>query len=62
MWVAALRRADPPYKESYRLCMGLRSWKAAKAEQKAVEPLELDDSGYLQHCKDVLASESEPRH
>jgi hypothetical protein len=25
--IAALRRADPPSKESYRLCIGLRNWK-----------------------------------
>jgi hypothetical protein len=24
--VAALQRADPPPKESYRLCIGLRNW------------------------------------
>jgi hypothetical protein len=27
VYVAALRRADPPSKESYRVCMGLRNWK-----------------------------------
>jgi hypothetical protein len=26
--VAALRRADPPSEESYRLCIGLRNWKS----------------------------------
>jgi hypothetical protein len=30
-------RADPRSKESYRLCIGLRNWKAAKV-QRAVEP------------------------
>jgi hypothetical protein len=30
--------ADPPSKESYWLCIGLRNWKAAKAQQRAVEP------------------------
>jgi hypothetical protein len=34
--IAALRRADPPSKESYRLCVGLRNSKAAKF-QRAVE-------------------------
>jgi hypothetical protein len=28
--VAALRRADPPSKESYQLCIGSRNWKVAK--------------------------------
>jgi hypothetical protein len=27
--VSAFRRADPPYKESYRLCIGLRNWKSS---------------------------------
>jgi hypothetical protein len=36
--VAALRRADPPSKESYRLCKRSRNWKAVKAQQRAVEP------------------------
>jgi hypothetical protein len=37
--VAALRWADPPPMESYRLCTGLRTEKAARAKQRAVEPL-----------------------
>jgi hypothetical protein len=28
--VTALRRADPPSKESYRLCIGLRNWKSGQ--------------------------------
>jgi hypothetical protein len=32
--VAALRRADPPSKESYLLCKRSRKWKAAKDQQK----------------------------
>jgi hypothetical protein len=36
--VAVLRRADPPFKEPYRLFIGLRKCKAAKAQQRAVEP------------------------
>jgi hypothetical protein len=36
----ALQRADPPAKESYRMCIGLRNYeKAARAQQRAVEPL-----------------------
>jgi hypothetical protein len=36
--IAALRGADPPSKESYRLCKWSRNWKKAKAQQRAVEP------------------------
>jgi hypothetical protein len=32
--VAALRRADQPSKETYRLCKRSRNWKATKVEQK----------------------------
>jgi hypothetical protein len=38
LYVEALRWADPPIKESYRLCIGLRICEAAKAQQRAVEP------------------------
>jgi hypothetical protein len=37
MYVAALRRADPPSKESYWLCIELRNWKSAKVQRRAVE-------------------------
>jgi hypothetical protein len=30
-YVAALRRADPPSKESYRLYIGLRNWKSDRS-------------------------------
>jgi hypothetical protein len=33
---AALRRADPPYKESYRLCIGLRNWKSGQGPTKGL--------------------------
>jgi hypothetical protein len=33
--VAALRGADPPSKESYRLCKRTRNWKAANVQQRA---------------------------
>jgi hypothetical protein len=36
--VVALRRADPPSKESYRLCKRSRKCKATKAQKRAVEP------------------------
>jgi hypothetical protein len=36
--VAALRRADPPSKDSYRLYTDKKTEKAAKAQQRAVEP------------------------
>jgi hypothetical protein len=36
--VAALRRADPPSKQSHRMCKRSRNWKAAKGLQRAVEP------------------------
>jgi hypothetical protein len=37
VYVAALRRADPPSKESYRLCINKKTENAAKV-QRAVEP------------------------
>jgi hypothetical protein len=36
--VAALLWADPPSKEAYPLCKRPRNWKAAKAQQRVVEP------------------------
>jgi hypothetical protein len=36
--VAALQRADPPYKESYRLCKRSRNRKSSQGEKRAVEP------------------------
>jgi hypothetical protein len=38
--VAALRRADPLSKESYRLCTGLRNWKRAEVKQKDYRAIE----------------------
>jgi hypothetical protein len=37
--IEALRRADPQSKESYRLCIGLRIWKAAKDKLRTLKPL-----------------------
>jgi hypothetical protein len=31
--VAALRRADPPSRESYRLHIGLRNWKSGQGSE-----------------------------
>jgi hypothetical protein len=40
VWVAALRRADPTSKESYRLCKkDYETEEEARAQQWAVEPL-----------------------
>jgi hypothetical protein len=36
--VAALRQTDPPPKESYLLCKNQKTEKAAKVQQRAVEP------------------------
>jgi hypothetical protein len=36
--VAALRRADPPSKDSYRLCKNQETEKVAEIQQSAVEP------------------------
>jgi hypothetical protein len=33
VYVAALRQADPPSKESYRLCIELRNWKRSQGPQ-----------------------------
>jgi hypothetical protein len=38
MQVAALRWADPPSKESYGLCKNKETEKAAKAQERDVEP------------------------
>jgi hypothetical protein len=38
--VAALRRADPPSMESYRLCLGLETEKAAKVQQKGCRAID----------------------
>jgi hypothetical protein len=38
VYVGALRRADPPSKESCRLCVDYETEKAAKAQQRALEP------------------------
>jgi hypothetical protein len=38
--VAALRLADPPSKESYRLCKRSRNWKAAKVQQKGCRAID----------------------
>jgi hypothetical protein len=37
-WVAALQWADRSSKESFQLCIGLKTEKVAKAQQGAVEP------------------------
>jgi hypothetical protein len=48
MQVAPLRRADPTSKESYRLCKKIEEIKkAAKAQQKAVEPEREREIGFL---------------
>jgi hypothetical protein len=40
VYVAALRRADPPSKESYCLCTkNYETEEEARAQQRAVEPL-----------------------
>jgi hypothetical protein len=36
--IAALRQADPPSKDSYRLCKGQEAEKAVKIQQRVVEP------------------------
>jgi hypothetical protein len=40
VYVAALRQADPPTKEAYRLCKkDYETEEEARAQQRAVEPL-----------------------
>jgi hypothetical protein len=41
--VAALRRADPPSKESYRLCIGLRNWKSGQGPTKGCRCIDDDE-------------------
>jgi hypothetical protein len=48
--VASLRRADPPSKESYRLC---KTEKATKAQQRPVEP-HIDTHGEKGLMKDNI--------
>jgi hypothetical protein len=44
VYVAALQRADPPFKESYRLCKkDYVTEEEAMAQQRAVEPLTNDE-------------------
>jgi hypothetical protein len=38
--VAALRRADPPSKESYRLCKRLRDWKSGQGPTKGCRDID----------------------
>jgi hypothetical protein len=40
MYVAALRRADPPSKESYRMCIGLRNWKSGQGPTKGCRAID----------------------
>jgi hypothetical protein len=37
VYVAALQRADPPSKESYRLCIGLTDWKIGQRSKKGFQ-------------------------
>jgi hypothetical protein len=36
VWVTALRGADPPSKESYRVYMGVRKWKSDQGQTKGL--------------------------
>jgi hypothetical protein len=38
VYVAAIRRADPPSKESYRLCIWLRNWKSGQGPTNSKYP------------------------
>jgi hypothetical protein len=44
VFLLCLAAADPPSKESYWLWIGLRNWKANKAQQRAVDPIIIIDS------------------
>jgi hypothetical protein len=39
LFVESVRRANPSFNESYQLCRGLRNWKAARDQRRAVELL-----------------------
>jgi hypothetical protein len=38
--LADLQRADPPSKESYRLCIGLRNWKSGQGPTKGCRAID----------------------
>jgi hypothetical protein len=40
LWIAALRRADPPSKEPYRLCKRWRNWKSSQDPIKGCRAIE----------------------
>jgi hypothetical protein len=49
--VVALRRADPPPKESCRLCIGLRKRKVVKTQQRAIKIIPVRGRGGLYGCQ-----------
>jgi hypothetical protein len=56
VYVAALRRADPPSKESYRLCIALRNWKTGQ-DPKAFTFIEREKKENLMQKAEVLEAE-----
>jgi hypothetical protein len=52
-----LRRADPPSKESYWLCIGLRNWKSDQGPTKDCRAIDRQDHGYEDGMWMVLAQD-----
>jgi hypothetical protein len=50
--IEALRRADPPSKESYRLCIRLRNWKSSEGPTKGCKAIDrqIDIGSPVHHC------------
>jgi hypothetical protein len=49
LYVAALRRADLPSKESYRLCIGLRNWKNSQGPTKGCRAIDRQKMFHEEH-------------
>jgi hypothetical protein len=58
VYVAALLPADPPSKESYRLCMGSRNWKSSQGPTKGCRAITIN---HQLHFSKMVTSSSSPK-